>query len=212
MVVDMVLIQMRMGYIRPDKLMGEAPQRQVLLDSGIPAKHIYVETDSKEQPILEWIIDRKMRPNDHDTVEVSDLHRLCSNTDCMVEAIERISARNGSVVDVRTGASSEKAGAFARALAGSIGVLSGRLSRSDRRRIGKMGAEASPVTKSKSVSLPLHRIDAIMDDHDLSIGDAVAKIRREFKAKAPSIATIHRWRREGKLKFRRRLAGPIPKT
>lgn len=158
---------MRIGYIRADKRMGEAPQRKILEESGLEKSAIYVETDNGSLEILNWIIEKKMRQTAHDTVDVAYLHRLHSNSDGMAMMIKRIMGRGGVVVEAATGTRSDDSLAMVSALHDSIAALSGRLSGTARTRIGKAGAAASPVTKPKSKRMPAY--EAIQFWHDLTL-------------------------------------------
>jgi hypothetical protein len=202
---------MRIGYIRADNRMGEAPQREVLEAAGISPNDIRVEGKGSAQPVLTWIIERKIRKSESDTVEVSDLHRLCSNSECMAEMVSRIAERNAVVVEARTGARSDRVGPFSVALAQSIAFLSGRLTRADRSRIGKLGAEASPVTKPKGGHMPLAQIQTMINDHAKypTLMDAIEAINRDRRYRRKVNASlIYRWARDKKIDMIRRIPGP----
>lgn len=191
---------MRIGYIRVDGKMGDAPQRECLVASGIPDKPNSIFVEDGNGATLDWIITRKMRPSAKDTVEVSDLHRLASTTGGISDAVERISERNGTVIEARTGIRSNQPGAFSRAFAASSAYLAGRGPRPDLSKIGRL------VTKQKKGEATLHDIERIMNDHTLTVAAAVAQINAKYKI-SMSTSTLYRRRRLGKVKFQPRLMG-----
>jgi len=177
---------MRHGYIYPDNRMGEAAQRKMLLEAGIPEKQIYVEGKPEGndwQPRLSWLVDRKLRPGYNDTLEVAYLHRLAWRSSRMVDTIDNITARDTIVVEVGSGARSDKPGPFARAIHDSMLFLSGKTGRADRSTIGKLGAAASPVTKPKNARLPDDQALVIWRNPALTSAEAVATMNAVEKYK-----------------------------
>lgn len=191
---------MRIFYIRVDRKMGDAPQRVVAVEKGIPDKPNNIFVEEGDGATLDWIITRKIRPSHRDTVEVSDLHRLASTTDGISDAIERITDQKGTVVELRTGIRSDQPGPFSRAFAASSAYLAGRGPRPDLSKIGRL------VAKRKEGAATLHDIERIMNDHTLTVGAAVAKINAKYKI-GISKSTLYRRRKKGKVKFGPRLMG-----
>lgn len=192
--------------------MGIEEQKEILRAQGFTDKQMkfWIETDSVNQPKLKTIIEQ-MRYSNHDTVEVSDLHRLCSRSECMADFIDQIAAKNGTVVEWREGEiRSSQTGKFAKALVANSLFLSGKMSKAARSQIGKLGAAASPVSNYKTGVMPLHEIEAIFNDRKLSLDQAYDKYYADPRYKVRvSKPTILRWAREERFQYHKRPAGGI---
>lgn len=126
-----------------------------------------------------------LRPKDHDTVEVSDFHRLATDKIGLNAVVRAIDAKAATIKEARTGRLSSSKGDLADMLAEAYAYYAGgTLSHLDAVERGKKGAANSPVTKRKEKRMPWELAIKILNKA-LTIDLGIAQINRNRKYKAP---------------------------
>ena len=204
---------MLIGYDRPDKQLGSAPQRKVLLAYGVKEGDIYPEKAPERGnplPTRSWIISIKVRPKAKDSIVIARADRLDTTATGWREAVKDAHKRKAVVIDASTGERSDRECDLLAMFHRASQMYARRWMPSDRaRELGIAGAAASPVTKAIEDKMPWRQVVAIMNDHTLNVDHAVAKIvaDRRYKGKW-SRNTIYKTNRDPKTKLKIRARRP----
>lgn len=164
--------------------------------------------------INEWI--SQMRPRD--VVGVPYYHRLASNAEDLKAVRDRLKAFCVVVLEIDTGRRSDNPDDLADMVdeARTFYARNG-MTTAEAKRLGALGAKASPVTKSKSNErLPVEMAEKILNDHETYptlpiayhvINNARNADGKKFKRKwYPSLVT--RLAKQGKIHIKLRRSGP----
>jgi len=209
---------MLLGYIRPDGRHSADVQRTILAAFRHDGKKIEKLWEDKRDDATypqRKNLARALRSKS-DVIVVTHFHRLADPGDDIKFALAELCARYCiTIIEATTGRHVDCTAADGISMAiDAMQFKSKRGLDSDAaRRVGKLGADASPVTKPKKGHMPLKRIAEIMDDHETysSVLSAIAAVKRISKAEGfewwPSRETIYRWKAEGKLQFTDRPPG-----
>ena len=205
---------MLIGYDRPDKRLGSAPARKVLLAYGVKEGDIHTEKPPERGdhfPIRTWIIGTKVRPKHKDQIIIARADRLATSAKGWMEAVKAAHKRKAVVIDASTGERSDRECDLLEMFHRTSKMYAGRWLPTERaRELGIAGAEASPVTKAAEGRMPWRQAVAIMNRHELTVDEAIAVINSDRRYKAEwSRNTIYRVNRdpETKLKIRARMPG-----
>lgn len=204
---------MLIGYDRPDKRLGSAPARKVIMAYGVKEADIYGEKPERGDafPIRSWIIGTKVRPTAKDFIVVARADRLDTTARGWMLAVKAAHKRKAVIVDASTGERSDREcdllAMFHRA---SLMYAGKWLSTERARELGIAGAEASSATKAVENKMPWRQVVAIMNRHDMRVDEAIAVINadRRYKGKW-SRNTVYSTNRDPntKLKIRARMPG-----
>jgi hypothetical protein len=179
-----------------------------LFDASPFAKLKRNEDKDGASETIEWLINRKLRATHRDRVLVTHFHRLAPDGKDLLATFRAIRAKGATVFEITTGRSSACQADLAHMTSDAKDFYAGRPTAEQLASWGIEGAARSSASRAKEGHMPLHDMDKILDDHSLTLDQAIARINadRRYKTKV-SKSWIHRRRGDGKLKFRHRISG-----
>lgn len=159
-----------------------------------------------EFPKRDWIVDKKIRKGHGDIVAVTHFHRLAPTAKDLAGIFARIAAKGATVLEIATGHSTGDPAQHHLMIGAAHDFYAGRLTSEEASEFGKMGAAITGF-KAKKGHMPFPDMDKILDDHTLSMAQAVARINADRRYKPVSATWCWRKKQEDKLHFRNRISG-----
>lgn len=192
----------RYGFVRADSRHAEAPQRAILEGDGVLATKIANDLDRLKRSMARG-------PS---TICVPDLHRLASDTEGLMVALDDLLGAGFVVRESRTGRQSDDPRAWTTAVFDAMRFYRRHgLTLEEARAAAMNGAAASPVTKPKKGRMPFHEARVILEDHKTyrRLNDALRAINsvRKYPTKW-NVAFVHRNKK--RMKLTPRLSGRWP--
>lgn len=192
-------------YFRPEPRCSRLAQDSVAEASG--AKIIpYVDLD-------EWFA--SMRKGD--IVAVPFFHRLAANAEDLKAVRERLKAAGVVVLELATGRRTSTPDEYADMVQEALDFTARRgMTTAEAKRLGKLGADMSPATKSRTDRMPLELAEEILNNHAVyptldaalyAINHATDANGKRFK-RPYNREFIYRMARIGKLNLKVRRSGP----
>lgn len=199
---------MKIGYRRPNKYFGMAKQEQSLLAWGAAQIH-----DEAASGLIkrDWLVTTKVRPAAKDEIGVARLFVLAEDGNDLRAAISQAHRRKAVIVETDTGRRSDcRDELLAMFQDASLAYAGKWLSPERAAELGKLGADASPVTKKSDRHMPPSQAQKFFNNHKdyptLAVALAAINRDRRFRGKW-SRSRIYREEEEGNLKLIPRVPG-----
>lgn len=205
------------AYIRPEPNFPESKQRPSV-DAAKPGA-VYVEGPRQQGkhpwPTRDaWI--KSLRKSQRDVACVSHFHRLAPDYDDLRGVLKAIEAQGAMIREYSTGRTSKSVSDMAAMIFDAQDFYAQRGLTTERAvEIGHLGAEASPVTKPKKGRMPHAQAIVFLNDITVGIKQAIANINKESRGRYPvkwTFTYAYKEKREGRLPFASRAAGPKPRN
>lgn len=200
--------QMDIPYLRACHKMTLFAQDKLFAASPFAKLARLAKDDIGASTARTWLLEKKLRKGHSDRVLVTRFDRLAPNARELREVFHKIEAAGATVFEITTGRSSAKPSDLLAMTDEAKDFYAGRPTGDELSAWGSAGAAQSPVTKAKTGHMPLRDMDAILDDHSLTLDQAVARINadKRYKTKV-SKSWVQRRRAAGILKYRHRISG-----
>ena len=148
---------------------------------------------------------------------VAFFHRLAANADDLQSIRDRIKKEGIIVLETDTGRRSDNPHDHGDMVQEALALYAQRaLTKAEAKALAKLGADASPVTKSRTDRMPLELAEEILNDHKKyptlqvalrALNNATDARGKKFKRKY-NLAFIYRMVKKGKLRLVTRRSGP----
>lgn len=165
------------AYIRPDARFSAARQRTAIEALGKKIAATYVEIDRRRDDNFPerdaWI--SSLRPGN--IAVVSDFHRLATTADTLKEVRSAIHQAKAVIVEASTGRRSDDPESLADMTHEAVDLYRRRgLTKAEAKRLGRLGAAASPTAKAKRGRMPKGDAAVIWRDAQYTSKEAIAVI------------------------------------
>jgi hypothetical protein len=148
-------------------------------------------------------------PDETHAVLVDEFHHLATTWVALQERVERIHRFNAFVIEAASGRSTEDRVSFARMLQEAQDFYRSGMTRKERSRIGKLGADASSATKPKPGRMPVSEAIVLLYDVKFTIRGALARINQDTRYVRPwTLSYAYKLAKRGYITLPQRRAGP----
>lgn len=200
---------MRLAYIRPEPRLTEVAQQKLL--TATKHKTVTETKRGRGSPYKEFqfLVGQMMKPKDE--LEVSHWHRLGSTIRDMFDHARQVMEKGVPILEMSTGRRSDRPLDLLRMVEEAVDYYAGRsLSKDEARRLGKLGAIKSPMTKVRTDRMPNAQAEGILNNHGKypTLRMALAAINSDKRyARQWSAAHVYREVKRSRLRLRERKAG-----
>lgn len=199
---------MMFGYANGSARKAISTQREVLEAFGV--KKIWADEKGEDGDWLHLTGKETGlgRGGPHQVV-VAEFHLLATNREDLANRLRTIFDRGSSVVEAATNRRTSNLGELVDMVLEAADYYRGGMSKAERARIAKLGADASPVTKPKVGRMPATEAIKFLYDVNLTIREAIAHINRDRRYRLKwNLSYAYQQNRKGKIKLPQRVAGP----
>jgi hypothetical protein len=199
---------MMFGYVNGSARKAVSAQREAIEALGINKIWQDNRGNTEEWNHLTGLETGIGRGGPHQIV-VAEFHLLSTTRDGLLARLKTIFDRGSHVLEALTNRSTENNDEFAQMLLEATDYYRGGMSKAERRKIAKMGAEASPVTKPKDGRMPATEAIKWLYDVSLTIQVALARINQDERYRTKwTQSYVYQQHHKGKIRLPQRVAGP----
>lgn len=181
------------SYMRHEPRDPGPGQKHALLKAGASERHIYEEDERKRglgYPERDQLVASLRGPSE---ILVASLHNFAASIADLGEFVIDVLERGHTIIEGKTGRRSDDPAQLAAMIFDAMNFRSRKgLTTSAARKLGKLGAKASPATKKKKGLMPIREAQEIWRKPLLTIDEKLAEINSDKRYESYTLSMAYR--------------------